>query len=71
MWRKDTPLKIRLAKIDVEEHDISVLKGKEDILRKDRPVLIIEEGSSKIEPYLEGFGYSSERIGTSHNKVFS
>lgn len=65
------PQSIGLVKIDAEGHDISVLKGMESILRKDHPVLIIEEDSSEIETYLEGFGYSSERIGTSHNKVFS
>ena len=64
------PQKIRLVKIDAEGHDFSVLKGMESLLRKDHPVLIIEEDVAEIETYLEGFGYSSERIGISHNKVF-
>lgn len=65
------PQSISLVKIDAEGHDMSVLKGMESILRKDHPVLIIEEGSLEIEVYLKEFGYSSERINESHNKVFS
>ena len=65
------PQSISLVKIDAEGHDISVLKGMESILRKDHPILIVEEDSSEIEIYLEIFGYSSERINGSHNKIFS
>lgn len=61
---------IKLVKIDAEGHDINVLKGMEAILSKDQPVLIIEDGSSEINDYLEKFGYKAERIDGSHNKVF-
>ena len=65
------PQSIGLVKIDAEGHDINVLKGMESILRKDHPVLIIEADSSEIEEYLATYGYSSERINGSHNKIFS
>ena len=64
------PKSISLVKVDAEGHDLSVLKGMESVLRKDHPVLIIEDNSSEIVEYLETFGYSSERINGSHNKVF-
>jgi len=65
------PRPISLVKIDAEGHDIHVLKGMESLLKKDHPVLIIEEDTSEVEEYLDKFGYSSERINSSHNKVFS
>lgn len=65
------PQSIKLIKIDAEGHDISVLKGMVSVLRKDHPILIIEDDSSEISEYLEKFGYTAERIMGSHNKVFS
>ena len=65
------PLPISLVKIDAEGHDLNVLKGLKSILMKDHPVLIIEDGSSIIEAYLKEFGYTSERIDNSHNRIFS
>jgi len=62
---------IKLVKIDAEGHDLSVLKGMNKVLRSCRPVLIIEDDSSEIEHYLKGFGYQSERLDNSHNKIFT
>lgn len=64
------PQPIALVKIDAEGHDLSVLKGMESILKKDYPVLIIEDDLSEIDSYLKNLGYASERIKESHNKVF-
>ena len=36
------PKSIRLAKIDVEGHELSVLRGMEKLIRRDQPVLIVE-----------------------------
>lgn len=65
------PNPVSLVKIDAEGHDFEVLKGMESLLGNDRPVLIIEDKSVQIEDYLKGFGYSSQRIKDSHNRVFS
>lgn len=65
------PNRIALAKIDAEGHDLIVLKGMESILKKDHPILIIEDDSSEIDSYLSELDYSSERINGSHNKIFS
>jgi FkbM family methyltransferase len=64
------PCPIKLVKIDAEGHDLSVLKGMESTLKKDCPILIVEDGSTEIDEFLEDLGYSSERIDGSHNKVF-
>ena len=64
------PSPVSLVKIDAEGHDLSVLKGMEITLTKDRPVLLIEDSSTEIELFLTNFGYSSERLDGSHNKVF-
>ena len=61
---------VGLIKIDAEGHDLQVLKGMESLLERDHPVLIIEEGSSEIQEYLNRFGYIFERINGSHNRVF-
>lgn len=56
------PTKIRLMKIDVEGHELGVLKGAETVLRKSRPALLCEVLSSeKGEPvfdYLKELGYT-------------
>lgn len=62
---------IKLVKIDAEGHDLSVLKGMDRVLRDSRPVLIIEDDLPEIERYLKDFGYESERLDGSHNKIFT
>ena len=62
---------IKLVKIDAEGHDLSVLKGMSYMLNEHHPVLIIEDDSSELEAYLKDFGYKSERLGNSHNKIFT
>ena len=52
-------LKISLIKIDVNGHELSVIKGLCNIIRKDRPALIVETDKNikKIENYLLKFNY--------------
>lgn len=61
---------IRLAKIDVEGHEINVLKGMESILRRDYPILIVEGDSNEVNNYLVSLGYASKRIQGSVNQIF-
>lgn len=61
---------IRLAKIDAEGHEVGVLRGMEDILRRDHPILIVEDNSAEITEFLESFGYRSERLAGSSNRIF-
>ena len=65
------PHSIRLAKIDAEGHELSVLRGMESLLRRDHPTLIVETFSSDAENFLLGFGYRMKQIPGSSNKIFS
>lgn len=53
--------KISLIKIDVEGMELNVLKGAQEILRRDHPLLYVEAGNkvqfNKINSYLKDFGY--------------
>lgn len=53
---------IKLMKIDVEGHELQVLKGAESVLRETRPTLLCEMLSAAKGPdvigYLKEFGYS-------------
>ena len=66
----DLPNSVSLVKIDAEGHDLKVLEGMKATITKDHPVLLIEESSMEIERFLTNFGYTSERLHGSHNKVF-
>ncbi len=51
---------IDLIKVDVEGHELQVLQGAEQILRRDHPVLILEDNVDQrtaIEAWLGAFGY--------------
>ena len=64
------PYPISLVKIDVEGHELSVLKGMRDILERDHPVLIVEDNSIQTSEYLDHLGYSIKKIEGSPNKIF-
>jgi FkbM family methyltransferase len=56
--------KITLIKIDVEGHEISVLRGGENLIRRCKPVIIFEQqdfeinsGTSNSIEFLKGIGY--------------
>jgi hypothetical protein len=40
--------KICLIKIDVEGHEINALKGAEEIIRKNNPIILFEQGKDEI-----------------------
>ncbi len=51
---------IDLIKVDVEGGELSVLRGAEQVLRRDQPVLIVEdnaEGRTELRAWLEALGY--------------
>lgn len=57
---------ISLIKIDVEGHELSVLEGSYETIRKNKPVLVTEASTKEefdsIERFLAPFGYSTDRI---------
>lgn len=68
----DLPHRVRLVKIDAEGHDLHVLEGMRELLRRDRPILFIEDNSEreKIRALLAGLGYSMRRLPGSANTIF-
>lgn len=58
---------VRLVKIDVEYHELSVLRGMAKLLKTQRPALFVEiadEMYKEVSEFLEQFGY---RVKTQHN----
>jgi FkbM family methyltransferase len=58
---------VRLVKIDVEGHEMAVLRGMRALLERDHPVLIVETGSHETVDVLGDFGYAVERLAGSSN----
>lgn len=56
---KKIPFKISLIKIDVNGHELSVIRGLKYILRRDKPALIVETDKNikKIEFFLKKINY--------------
>jgi hypothetical protein len=58
--------RVSFLKCDVEGHELNVFRGAEQLLRRDRPVLLFEceqrhhggRPISEVFTYLEGLGYS-------------
>ncbi len=64
------PRRISLAKIDVEGHELSTLRGMEQLLRRDKPVLIVEGYIDDVATYLGTLGYGYETDEGSSNRVY-
>jgi FkbM family methyltransferase len=62
--------RIRLIKIDAEDHDSVVLRGLGRLLERDHPTLIVETSSPVAVRSLENMGYKSERLAGSPNVLF-
>jgi FkbM family methyltransferase len=63
--------KIKLAKVDVEGHEFAALKGMERIIARDRPILIVEGNSEKVEAFLAQYGYEAKHDEQSPNRVYT
>jgi FkbM family methyltransferase len=64
------PERIALAKIDVEGHELSALRGMENIVRRDTPTLIVEGYVDEVATYLAELGYGFETFEGSSNRVY-
>ena len=62
--------KIDLIKIDVNGHELSIVKGLSKIIKRDRPALIIETGDDIkiIENYLKKYGFGKYLFLDEYNK---
>jgi FkbM family methyltransferase len=51
------PHRIALVKIDVERHEVSVIRGMLKLIERDRPTLIVEGHEGIYPEFLQAFGY--------------
>lgn len=61
------PARVKLVKIDVEGHELPVLRGMNKLIERDHPVLIVETGSQETSDLLRSHGYAIERLPGSSN----
>lgn len=61
---------IRLIKVDVEGHEVSVLRGATELIRRDRPILILEGDRESFSELLIPMGYKRIRTSGSPNVVY-
>jgi FkbM family methyltransferase len=64
------PQRVTLVKLDVEGHELSALRGMEQLLRRDRPRLIVESATGDICRFLGDLRYESLQLPESPNRVF-
>ena len=65
------PERIALIKIDVEEHEVSVIRGMRKLMERDHPILIIEAHEGIYREFLAAHGYRMlPRAPGSSNLVF-
>ena len=62
--------RIGLVKIDAEGHDPVVLRGMEQLLTRDHPILIVEASPLIAVEKLASLGYSRETLPSSPNTLF-
>ena len=67
---KKIKTKINLIKIDVNGHELSVVKGLSKIIKRDKPALIIETNDDIkiIENYLQKYGFKKYLFLKKYNK---
>jgi len=69
---KKIKIKIDLIKIDVNGHELSVVKGLSKIIKRDKPALIIETSDDIkiIEKHLKKYGFEKYLFFNKYNKFF-
>ncbi|HWZ47457.1 MAG TPA: FkbM family methyltransferase [Herbaspirillum sp.] len=58
------PHRIALIKVDVEGFELAVCKGMSELIRRDHPVLIVEDHDTNtgVTEFLQQFGYETRRL---------
>ncbi len=62
-FERQYPLKVDLVKVDVEDHEASVLRGMQNVIRRDRPFIVCEilpraHGNQKTREIIDSIGYT-------------
>ena len=60
--------KISFIKIDVEGHEIEVLRGAKNSVKRDKPVILIQDNDKKVINYLKIWGYEQAKIKMKHGR---
>jgi hypothetical protein len=60
--------RVSFVKIDAEGHELAVLEGMSDLIKRDHPTLVVEGTRAKV--FLESFGYSPEHRSGSPNFIW-
>ena len=66
----EIPGKVTLVKIDAEGHELAVIRGMVELLRRDHPTLIVETSSDEVIGLVTGLGYDTEQLAGSPNRLF-
>lgn len=66
----DLPHGVKLVKIDAEGHELQVIHGMKELLRRDRPRLIVEVSSGEVVDLLRSLGYRDTTLANSPNRIF-
>ncbi len=61
---------VRLVKIDVEGHEMDVLRGMEGLIKRCHPILIVEGDRQEFVEFLAPFGYTRHVLAASPNTLF-
>jgi FkbM family methyltransferase len=64
----DSP--VRLLKIDAEGHEMAVLRGSINLLKRFRPILIVEVSTREVHSFLDALGYLRETLPNSPNHLY-
>jgi hypothetical protein len=56
-WTTANPHRIALVKVDVEEHEVSVIRGMRNLIERDHPILRLSKGTKAYPEFLAGYGY--------------
>ena len=64
------PRPVKLVKIDAEGHELPVLRGMSELLKRDRPTLIVEVSRAASADFILKLGYAMERLPGSPNCIF-
>jgi len=69
---KKIKTKIHLIKIDVNGHEFSVVQGLKEIIKRDKPVLIVETGDDikNIEKFLKKYNFKKYLFSNKENEFF-
>lgn len=65
------PQRVAFVKVDVEGHELQALHGMQNLLRRDRPVLVVEGRDAAVAAFMAELGYGYTEAPRSPNRVYT